>query len=90
MRVTVSMVFRVPPVSWIVSVWKWSSPKPYFAFSRPICMTSQPSPTKIAAVTFGCVAWPQSTRSSASKPSPVSAMPQPVPCESAMTPSICG
>ena len=60
------------------------------AFSRPICMTSQPRPTKIAAVTFGCVAWPQSTRSSASKPSPVSAMPQPVPCESAMTPSMCG
>ena len=30
MRVAVSIVFRVPPVSWIVSVWKWSSPKPYF------------------------------------------------------------
>ena len=37
-------------------VWKWSSSKPYLCFSRPICMTSQPSPMKIAAATFGCVA----------------------------------
>ncbi len=47
-------VFVVPPVSWMVRPWKRSEPSPSnIAFMRATCITSQPSPTKIAAPTFG-------------------------------------
>ncbi len=69
------------------SVKPFVAVEPNIAFIRPTCMTSQPSPMKIAAPTFGCVACPHSTRCNASYPSPDEAMPQPVPCAKAMTPS---
>jgi hypothetical protein len=50
-------VFRVPPVSWMVSVRKVSdSSSPYSFFMRPIWNTSQPRPTITTAAKFGWLA----------------------------------
>ena len=51
-----SIVFLVPPVSWMVMVRRLSpSIRPYFCFSRSIWNTSQPSPTMRAPARLG---WP--------------------------------
>ena len=86
-----AIVCVVPPVSWMVSPWKRSAPAtPKRDFIRATCITSQPSPTKTAAPTFGCVACPQSTRCRLSNPGPLAAIPQPVPWAKATTPSTLG
>jgi hypothetical protein len=75
----------------MVKLWKASRPaRPKSLANLPVCMTSQPSPTSITAPKLGLAAVPHRVRRSTSKPSPLSAMPQPEVWVIGTTPSTLG